>query len=64
MIRTEILRKQYLFIMVKQTSLLLFWLGLKQNREMSEVPQVTGDDIVGLLQDLGYGVVRRRGGHV
>jgi len=31
---------------------------------MPKLPQVSGSKLVGLLQSLGYEVVRQRGGHV
>ena len=31
---------------------------------MPKLPQVSGSDVVGLLQSLGYRVVRQRGSHI
>ena len=31
---------------------------------MPKPPQVSGDDVVGLLQHLGYEVIRQRGSHI
>ena len=31
---------------------------------MPKLPQVSGSDLVGLLQSLGYEVVRQRGSHI
>jgi predicted RNA binding protein YcfA (HicA-like mRNA interferase family) len=31
---------------------------------MPKLPQVSGDDVVGLLQHLGYEVIRQRGSHI
>ena len=31
---------------------------------MPKLPQVSGSDVVGLLQSLGYKIVRQRGSHI
>jgi len=31
---------------------------------MPKLPQVSGSDVIGLLQSLGYEVVRQRGSHI
>ena len=31
---------------------------------MPKLPQVSGSDVVGLLQSLGYEIVRQRGSHI